>query len=258
MRFRSSRGLAAALCLVAVLAQGAPTVVAAPVVTALSDTIAPGVIKGVDGFGTASVLVPSGTYVTYLARTDSRLKGKLIQIWTNIGAGWHLTTTRKIAADGTVHYFARVTERSAYWAKYVGDSSHAAASGHGRTAAVSTDGATIVAASCADFAPTESGAKVILGRTVVAPVGATIRITVCANPSTGFAWASAAYDSAHLARVGHSLHPGGLPAGGPGTETWSYRVVQSGTGHATLVYSQPWKGGLKAAWTVMLTVEGHR
>jgi predicted secreted protein len=261
------RPAAVALCLIAVIALGPAALAAsavtapgvtAPSVTALSDTIAPGVIKGVDGFGTASVLVPKGTYITYLARTDSRLKGKLLQIWTNTGAGWHLTTTRRIAADGTVHYFARVTERSGYWAKYAGDSSHPAASGHGRSATVSADGTTVIAAQCADFAPADSGAKVILSRTVAAPVGATIRVTVCANPSTGFSWTSAAYDAAHLTRVGHSLHPGGPPPGSPGTETWSYRVVESGMGRATLVYSQPWKGGLKAAWTVMLTVDGHR
>lgn len=255
MRFRPA---AAALWLAAVFFQGAPTALAAPTVTALSDTIAPGVVEGVEGFGTASVLVPSGTYITYLARTDARLRGKAIQIWTNTGAGWHLATTRTIAADGTVHYFARVTQRSGYWAKFAGDAGHAAASGHGRSVAISTDGTIIISASCGDFAPAESGAKVILGRTVAAPVGATIRLTLCANPSTGFSWTSAAYDSAHLARVGHSLHPGGAAPGSPGTETWSYRVVESGTGHATVVYSQPWKGGLKAAWTVMLTVEGHR
>jgi predicted secreted protein len=255
MRFRTA---AIALWLAAALLQGGPSALAAPAVTALSDTIAPGVVEGVEGFGTASVLVPSGTYITYLARTDARLKGKTIQIWTNTGAGWHLTTTRKIGADGTVHYFTRVTDRSGYWAKFVGDASHAAASGHGRSATISADGTTIISASCADFAPAESGAKVILGRTVAAPVGATIRLTVCANPSTGFSWTSAAYDSAHLSRVGHSLHPGAAAPGSPGTETWSYRVVSSGTGHATLIYSQPWKGGLKAAWTVMLTVEGHR
>jgi predicted secreted protein len=250
-------GLAAALCLLVVLVAGAPTAMGAQAVTALSDSIAPGVIHGVDGFGTASVLVPSGTYISYLARTDARLKGKTIQIWTNTGAGWHLTTTRRIAADGTVHYFARVTQRSGYWAKFVGDSSHAAASGHGRSATISADGTTVIAASCADFAPTESGAKVILNRTVAAAVGGTIRVTVCANPSTGFSWTSAALDTEHLARVGHSLHPGGLPPGSPGTETWSYRVIRSGTGRATLVYSQPWKGGVKAAWTLMLTVDGH-
>ena len=249
---------AVGLSLIAILTVAAPAAVAAPAMTALSDSIAPGVVDGVEGFGTASVLVPNGAYITYLARTDARLKGKTIQIWTNTGAGWHLTTTRKVAADGTVHYFARVARRSGYWAKYAGDQTHAPASGHGRSANISADGTYVISTSCEDYAPAEAGGKVILNRMVVAPVAGTIRVHVCAIPSTGFSWTSAAVDTAHLMRVGHSLHPGTSPPGSAGTETWSYRVVSSGTGRATLVYSQPWKGGLKAAWTVLLTVDGHR
>jgi len=32
-------------------------------------------------------------------------------------------------------------------------------------------------------------------------------------------------------------------------------LTDAGIGRATLVYSQPWKGGEKAVWTLMLTVE---
>jgi predicted secreted protein len=56
-------------------------------------------------------------------------------------------------------------------------------------------------------------------------------------------------DTAHLMRVGHTVR-----SGAPGSETWSVRLTADGIGRTTLVYSQPWRGGEKAAWTLMLTV----
>ena len=44
------------------------------------------------------------------------------------------------------------------------------------------------------------------------------------------------------------------PTVAAGTETWTYEVLHAGIGHATLLYSQPWKGGEKAAWAMQLTV----
>ncbi|RDJ93623.1 hypothetical protein B4Q13_20715, partial [Lacticaseibacillus rhamnosus] len=77
------------------------------------------VLAGTDGFGTSTVLVAKGGYVTYLVRTDSRYKGKKIQIWTDTGTGWTQPTSRTIAADGSIHYHARVTGRTGFWAKFV-------------------------------------------------------------------------------------------------------------------------------------------
>jgi predicted secreted protein len=78
-------------------------------------------------------------------------------------------------------------------------------------------------------------------------------VIVCSNPATGFAWGMVALDSAHLTRVGHTMRAG-TGAGAAGTETWSIRLTNGGVGRTTLVYSQPWRGGEKAAWTLMLTV----
>lgn len=248
--FRIARLFVAALTIAALLMP----VVAAPVSAAtpvLFDSIAPGVVRGSEGFGTATVLVPKNDYVTYLVRTDSRLKGKRIQIWTDIGNGWRLTSTRAIEEDGSVHYFTRITGRVGFWAKYA-DVKPAAAS-HGRLANLSTDGTTTIRISCEDVGPTGAGVKSIVSRSVATRLNGTIRLIVCSNPTTGFAWGMVALDSAHLMRVGHTMRRG-TPVGAAGTETWSVRLTNGSVGRTTLVYSQPWRGGEKAAWMLILTV----
>jgi len=226
--------------------------------TVLGDSIAPGVVTGVDGFGSSTVMVPKSTYVTYLVRTDSNLAGKRIEIWTKTGKEWKYTTARLVAKDGTVHYYARVLAWTGFWAKFAGDGSAPAGTSHGQIATVSSNGRTIIRATCSDFAPTGSGAKVFVQRTVgIRFVNAEISLSLCSNPgSTGFSWSSAAIDTAHLRLVGHSMSraPRGSPVGAPGIETWTYAVVQAGVGRATLLYSQPWKGGEKAVWAMQLTV----
>jgi predicted secreted protein len=243
----------ARLSLVALtLAAGLLPLLASPVSAAtpvLFDSIAPGVQRGVDGFGTATVLVPKGGYVTYLVRTDSRLHGRRIQIWTDTGRGWKLTTTRAVGLDGSIYYFARVTGRIGFWAKYASATTPAAS--HGRLANLSTDGTTTIRITCDDVGPTGSGVKSIVIRSVALALNGTVRVIVCSQAETGFAWGMVALDTAHLARVGHTTHPG---TGAAGTETWSVRLTSGGVGRTTLVYSQPWRGGEKAAWTLMLTV----
>jgi predicted secreted protein len=241
--FRISRLLLAAplLALVLLPLAAAP---ASAVTAILMDGIAPGVMHGTDGFGTSTVLVPKNGYVTYLVRTDSRLKGRAIQIWTDTGSGWKMATTRKVEADGSVRYFARVSGRIGFWAKYAGVKP--AASSHGRLADVSADGTTTIRLACDDVGPTGSAVKSIVSRTVAVKVGGTLRVIVCADPRTGFSWGMVALDASHLLRVGHTMRSA--------TETWSLRLTSDGIGRSTLVYSQPWRGGEKAAWTLMLTV----
>jgi predicted secreted protein len=244
--FRLSRLPLAALA----LALGLLPMVAAPVSAVtpiLMDAIAPGVMRTSEGFGTSTVLVPKNGYVTYLVRTDSRLKGRLVQIWTDTGKGWKLATTRKVEADGSVRYFARVTGRISFWAKYTGVKP--TSTSHGRSAAVSTDGTTTIRVACDDLGPTGSGVKSIVNRTVATRVNGTVRVIVCAQPSTGFAWGMVSLDGTHLLRVGHTMRTGSAAS-----ETWSVRLKSGGTGRTTLVYSQPWRGGEKATWTLMLTV----
>ena len=242
-----------------VLAAGLLPVAASPASAAtaiLFDAIAPGVLQGTDGFGAATVLVPGNGYVTYLVRTDSRLKGRRLEIWTDTGSGWTLTSTRVIAADGSVHYFARVAGRFGFWAKYARVTP--AVASHGRLANVSSDGTITIRVSCEDLGPAGSGARTIVFRSAATSFGGTVRVILCSNPSTGFSWGMVALDSEHLRRVGHSTHPGsggGGVVGTAGTEIWSVRLTSRGVGRATLVYSQPWRGGEKAAWTLLLTVK---
>jgi hypothetical protein len=74
-------------------------------------------------------------YVTLLVVTSPYLAGAHLQIWGKSKTGaWHLLTTRIVAANGTVHYYARVTSWTAYRARFLGDASHAAAWGPGRIA----------------------------------------------------------------------------------------------------------------------------
>jgi hypothetical protein len=72
-----------------VLAQPSPT----PVV--LTDGIAAGIVRGIDGFGTASLIVPTGMTVTYLVQTDPALAGSILSIWTRgPGDAWARVTSR--------------------------------------------------------------------------------------------------------------------------------------------------------------------
>ncbi|MHB8673238.1 MAG: hypothetical protein ACYDAK_06110 [Candidatus Limnocylindrales bacterium] len=101
----------------------------------LTDSIAAGVNRGTMGFGTASVVVSRGGWITLFGTTSPNLAGSLVQVWTRTKSGaWHVLTSRLAAADGTIHYFARVNGWTAYQLKFAGDSSHSAAASHGRIA----------------------------------------------------------------------------------------------------------------------------
>ena len=100
---------------------------------ALTDGIAAGVDRGTSGFGITSLVVLPNHYVTVLGRTSPNLAGSVVEIWVRSKAGdWHRLTSRLVAADGTVHYFARVNGWTAYWLKFAGDTTHAPATSHGR------------------------------------------------------------------------------------------------------------------------------
>jgi len=101
----------------------------------ITDAIATGVNRGTSGFGTKSVVVPPNGYVTVLGLTNPSLAGSVVQIWVKSKTvGWHRLTSRIVASDGTVHYYARVNGWTAYWIKFAGNSTYAAASSHGRIA----------------------------------------------------------------------------------------------------------------------------
>ena len=247
----SKRALALPVLLVALLLVPMPAAAASPP-PILTDSIAPGVLDGTEGFGTNTVLVGKGRYVTYLVRTSPNMKGRKLEIWTDTGKGWTKTTTRQIAADGTARFHLRITARTGFWAKLPKSGSTPAAASHGRSAGVSRDGRTIIRLACDEFAPTGSSTRVVISRRAQGAPSGTISLVVCSSAVSGYRWTTAAIDSQHLAQVGHTIDGAAATAT---SDTWSYRLTEVDRGRVTLVHSQPWPGGEKAAWTVMLTVE---
>lgn len=79
--------------------------------------------------------MPSNGYITVLAQTSPNLAGSVVQIWVESKtSGWRVLTLRLVAADGMVHYFARVNGWTAYWIKFAGNFTYAPAASHGRVA----------------------------------------------------------------------------------------------------------------------------
>ncbi len=235
---------------------------------ALTDGIAPGVNSGASGFGIGTVTVPKGTYVTYFVRTQPSLKGKALEIWWRKGGGsWTLLTTRTVASDGTLHYYARVTGVTSFRARWPGEPGMFESSAAGRTATASTTGDTRMVVPCAEFEDAQAGPSgtARLTREVWIRTGRTVTLSVCVNGSTGFQWTAAGYDPHELALVKHwvtplkSTMPGGEPlVGAPTIENWTFKALTASTNTVSITYSQPWKGGQKAIWKLGLKVHGQR
>jgi inhibitor of cysteine peptidase len=87
-------------------------------------------------------------------------------------------------------------------------------------------------------------------------VGEDLVVTVCSNASTGYGWSDPVIgDPAVLAPTGSIARPAPSPMpGAPGTQTFGFRAVGSGTTEVTMSYDQPWEGGDKGAWTLTARV----
>lgn len=245
----------ALLPLVVLLVVGlAPAALAADLPT-MSDAITAGVVRRSDGFGTSTVMVPSGGYVTYLVQGESTMSGRPLEIWTRTRAtDWARVTTRTFGTDGAVRYHARISEWTGFQGRIPADVTTAGAATHGRIATVSTDGSTTIRLWCDDFAAPSDQSGVLVSRAVGARVGSLVRVTLCSNASTGFSWSAAAVSSSQLALVGSTFRAGPFAIGSAGAETWTFRVTGGGTGYAVLAYSRPWEGGEKAIWLLVLRV----
>lgn len=97
------------------------------------------------------------------------------------------------------------------------------------------------------------------GIEVAVPVGESFKVTLCANPSTGFMWGEATIDDENaLAQVAREyIAPGGRRPPAPGTagqEVWTFKALRPGQSTVSIEYGQPWEGGTKAEWTLDLTV----
>lgn len=99
-------------------------------------------------------------------------------------------------------------------------------------------------------------------RQVEVGVRDTLTVSLCSNPSTGFAWSESAQIS-DLTIVQQTDHKyvaptatsGTTPATGtPGQEVWTFKALKQGTSTIYVEYSRPWEGGEKGEWTFRLTV----
>jgi predicted secreted protein len=113
-----------------------------------------------------------------------------------------------------------------------------------------------VSVTCDAFtAAADQSGHAALTRTANASVGGTVTVTLCSNPSTGFAWETPVFDATKLQLTRHATNEAtsGL-LGAAGTETWTFKVLATGDPTVSFAYSRPWAGGEKGLWTVALTV----
>ena len=87
------------------------------------------------------------------------------------------------------------------------------------------------------------------------PVGSDFVVTLCSNPSTGFSWEEPTWDGDAGIELESSAAQGvgGMP-GAAGDQAFTFATTDLGTSQIQFVYSQPWEGGTKGAWTLDLDV----
>ena len=95
------------------------------------------------------------------------------------------------------------------------------------------------------------------GDEVYVPAGDTFKLSLGANPTTGFSWSETAQidDAAVLQQTNHEyIAPAGDMPGASGKEVWEFATLKPGTTTVYLEYGRPWEGGEKAEWTYKVTV----
>jgi inhibitor of cysteine peptidase len=88
-------------------------------------------------------------------------------------------------------------------------------------------------------------------------VASTLKVSLGSNATTGFRWTEQAQiDNQNiLKQTEHQfIGPKTNIPGGAGNEEWKFEATNKGTTTVTMEYSQPWDGGLKSEWTLILTV----
>jgi predicted secreted protein len=107
---------------------------------------------------------------------------------------------------------------------------------------------------CDQFAAQKS-----ITQTTEMSVGDQVKVTLCSNPTTGFAWQEPEISNAGVVSLaGKSFSApvaGESPAvGAAGTDDITLEATAKGTSTVVLRYSQPWAGGTSSEWTYTLTV----
>ena len=87
-------------------------------------------------------------------------------------------------------------------------------------------------------------------------VGADLVVALCSNASTGYTWSDPQVgDSSIVTLVGSTSEPPASPIpGAPGTQSFTFRGGSAGTTTISFSYDQPWNGGTKGAWTLVIDV----
>ena len=90
-------------------------------------------------------------------------------------------------------------------------------------------------------------------------VGDQVKVTLCSNPSTGFAWQEPEISDAAIVSVADKSFSapvaGESPAvGAAGTDSITLKATAKGTSTVVLRYSQPWVDGTSSEWTYTLAV----
>ena len=107
---------------------------------------------------------------------------------------------------------------------------------------------------CDQFAAQKS-----ISQTTEMSVGDQVKVTLCSNPTTGFAWQEPEISNAgavSLADKSSSAPVAGSEqaVGAAGTDYVTLKATAKGTSTVVLRYSQPWVGGTSSEWTYTLTV----
>ena len=87
--------------------------------------------------------------------------------------------------------------------------------------------------------------------------GDTFTVNLCSNASTGFRWLDSANisDETIVEQIDHkNIAPSQAMPGAPGQQAWTFGTLKKGTVQITNEYSQPWSGGQKSAWNLILNV----
>jgi len=93
------------------------------------------------------------------------------------------------------------------------------------------------------------------GKQITLPAGSLLKISLAANPSTGFAWQKIGGDESVLVPIGNSVYQGsGGGIGSGGTSTFWFAPGANGTTTLQLVYRQAFVPNVPPAQTFSVTV----
>ena len=107
---------------------------------------------------------------------------------------------------------------------------------------------------CDQFAAQKS-----ITQTTEVSVGDQVKVTLCSNPSTGFAWQEPEISNAGAVSLADKSFGAPTSASAPvvgaaGADYITLKATAKGTSTVVLRYSQPWVGGTSSEWTYTLTV----